>query len=1180
MDRLGLNMESLQLLIAPILFLRNFLCFRKQLRCGIPTDILLYYCKSCKQNIVINPHGVIILQKVLTKPLKFTLEEEINETFSNHISDNNDCVTSGIVIHSSIQYPTNLMIFYPESDSKFVEDFSFGPEVYKIETIIQQDNSDQKSVFVLYGKEKEQKSQYTELIGLNFDGHLNLTNPQVEEDIPLEDIVEDDESFGLLQHSLPRMIGGGRTVSGPCNYICAWCPQNDTNSSQKGKFREKKNYRDHFRKKHYGENGNGISMAEFVEETETKEPKWICKNCETIMSIGNRIRHKAICKDDTQSYSSSESDQDDENNETREEYESTKRNVLKKTDSQDIAIQTVTHIGVQTESIDVGTDDSHILHTEQSLKLRLKNISPGVYRPINDETVISFPRSSHGNRTEISRKNKNKTILDDFDKQEKRTKTIQLVNESEFEDDSLKTNINKWWLRLPKECYINMDKEVPNIFLPTDPEGFVTRVVEQWKVHNEEKRELDKRMTEIEEGDEKMKQYSEIRDKPFLDKYISFVKSQSTKDVLKIFTEDYQENDVPIGSKSSTATQYSNRIFEFFTFLSSVYDNFHFDWMLDFEGKIEKTLNEQTVSTDIFIPTTEDFTTFVKQFRYGSNPAANCGLRIFALKKMIGFLNLEIKNNEHRFEGSIIEKSKVVQCLLQKLNNLDEQVCPDGTIKHISIASNKSHIKELNEKIKLCPEKSIASIMKGVSEYYESEHYINEKTKLTELACKKNKIPTTREYMNSTNWLLEMLISLGGNRPCALLGITVKDWECKKPGYCPFDQEGDNDVIAEDAEFDKRKVLENPYVKPKGEVSEETTGVIVKTDTDKISIGPPCYIWIPNELVVLVNDHSLMAAKIMPTSVDICHPSTRLFLNSNGKPIIKLECKHLKEYIGLPITAYDFRRSLSTFCLENKDEAIRLAESSVLRHKEDTAYAYYFQKHCENVEYVSVQYAKTHCLVKANVDKMDSYFKSLRKSAANEEWDLMQKRSDKAIEYGQEIMRKRKLALNKAKTKGGRNWMMPAEYDAFLEGIQEAIRMAEEGYKLNKKKDPFAQLLKYIPGNKQGGVFPPNNIWWIDMCRILYGLTGPIGEAMRQAELSVYDGVPFTKGMTGRKKIALEPNKNSAQAKHMIIASYWREKIKEETKQIVNGKWLQLKFVFNERDFQYYIDKLQQIKQE
>ena len=138
---------------------------------------------------------------------------------------------------------------------------------------------------------------------------------------------------------------------------------------KKGSLEREKNYRDNFRKKHYGENGNGISMAEFVEKTETKEPKWICKNCETIMSIGNRIRHKAICKDDTQSYSSSESEQDDENNETREEYERAKTNVLNKTDSQDIAIQTVTHIGVQTESIDVGTDDSHILHTEQSLKL-------------------------------------------------------------------------------------------------------------------------------------------------------------------------------------------------------------------------------------------------------------------------------------------------------------------------------------------------------------------------------------------------------------------------------------------------------------------------------------------------------------------------------------------------------------------------------------------------------------------------------------------------------------------------------------------------------------------------------------------------------------------------------------------------------------------------------------------
>ena len=56
----------------------------------------------------------------------------------------------------------------------------------------------------------------------------------------------------------------------------------------------------------------------------------------------------------------------------------------------------------------------------------------------------------------------------------------------------------------------------------------------------------------------------------------------------------------------------------------------------------------------------------------------------------------------------------------------------------------------------------MASIMEGVSRYVDSDDYVTERTKLIELACKKTKIPTTREYMNSTNWLLEQLICMGG----------------------------------------------------------------------------------------------------------------------------------------------------------------------------------------------------------------------------------------------------------------------------------------------------------------------------------------------------------------------------------------------------------------------------------
>ena len=63
----------------------------------------------------------------------------------------------------------------------------------------------------------------------------------------------------------------------------------------------------------------------------------------------------------------------------------------------------------------------------------------------------------------------------------------------------------------------------------------------------------------------------------------------------------------------------------------------------------------------------------------------------------------------------------------------------------------------------------------------------------------------------------------------------------------------------------------------------------------------------------------------------------------------------------------------------------------------------------------------------------------------------------------------------------------------------------------------FANLLKYRPQAVGGGAFPPVAIWKIDMYRVLYGLSGDKGDIMREAELSVYNGVPFSK-VSGRKK--------------------------------------------------------------
>ena len=367
--------------------------------------------------------------------------------------------------------------------------------------------------------------------------------------------------------------------------------------------------------------------------------------------------------------------------------------------------------------------------------------------------------------------------------------------------------------------------------------------------------------------------------------------------------------------------------------------------------------------------------------------------------------------------------------------------------------------------------------------------------------------------------------------------------------------------------FDVRKVLKNPFIKPKGSENEEPTGFIVQSDADKITVGMPCYIWFPCELVDLVQAHTLMTSKYFGSKVDVHHPSTLLFLNSKGNQLKSIECKHFKDFIGLPIVAYDFRRSLSTFCFESKNESIRKSEPSVLRHRAETGYAYYYQKHSENVEYVNIQYALKHGLVKANEEDIDQHFNEIRANAADEEWEMSQKRSDMAIKYSQEILEKEQNKMIESQVKTGKRWILPHEYSSVIIGIMTALSTSDDD-----KTSPFAHLKYYSPLEPGAGCFPPNSIWWRDFCRVLFGLEGKLGDEMRRSELSVYDGVPFCL-TSGRKKVA---DKVGAE-KYKVIGCYWRDKIREETKSLIRQNVEAPRFIFNEADLKYYLSKVESL---
>ena len=1168
--------------------MNNIMALMFKIKAPLPTDTIVLHCDDCSTNIPLSLNGIFQVDR----QLDMTLHNIVNDQVKLEINKHQEKCCSTISVHPILGMPENLLITFPPSSLNYITDITVHDTSYRLEMIVQQENTEQ-IIFTLYQRNDIIEKLFSEIIQVNFDAFLDIEE-KGEELCSDEEIVYDDDTVHQHQHELKRMFGGGRKIDDPYNYECLWCPKEIIENGKRGRYMELKNYRDHFRKFHMSVEGGSILMSEFMAKATRKEPTWFCANCRRRSGLANMVRHKAICHGIHFHHGSTSTDN---SHQTRQPARPANENDTNSDDHFD------KHDGIRKykrilppQKLDSSSEEEidgdllnqdcasskktkndllskHLIVVKSTVSKKAKVNDVLLFNEPDDEIYISSPEKSP----------------EHINIEVKLEEDIQLGEQADIEEDKAGPsdsceNImenNKWWLKLSDDKHFAIEDGCPEIFCEKDTEDFKKNTTKHWKIHMAAKQELDKNMIEAESEEAQTRQFSTIRDSPFLIKYTEFVQSFSAKDVLHIFSEEYDNIDLPKGAKSSTATQYANRIIELFKFMSIQYDSFHLDWMIDFSGSIEKIYPDLTKSHDIFIPTINDLRDFIQTFKYGSNPAANCGIRIFALKKMMEFIIQQVKDHEHVFIGSIIDKSRTVECLVQRLKNLNESICPDGTIKHLSTASNKSHKRSIVEQMAKCPGRSMESIMKGVQDYVQSEEYNNQRTNLIELACKKTKLPTPQEYMNATNWLLEQLICLGGNRPCALLGITIKDWNDRKPGYCPFFQTEQNNLVCDDQEHDSRKVLKNPYTKPQGEAAIEPTGFIVNTETDKIavSVNQPCYIWFPNAIVDLINDHSLMAQKILPKSVDIYHPKTRLFLNSLGNPITKIECKHFKNYIGLPITCYDFRRSLSTFCLDSKNETVRNAEPSILRHREETGFAYYYQKHGEKVEYVSIQYALKHGLVKASVQMVDEYCSSLRKGAMNEEWELSQKRTDRALQYNQDILEKRKQGLQNARRKGERNWILPNDYDAFMEGIEEAIRLEKQRLALGQENGPFRNLLNYVPGAKGAGVFPPNRVWKVDMYRVLYGLIGNKGDAMRQAELNVYDGVPFASGYTGRKKVhdglkdTLSKRTPSQLTEDWIVANYWRDKIRREAVKICAGKWLPLRFIFSTNEFLYHLQK-------
>ena len=529
--------------------------------------------------------------------------------------------------------PENIIVSFPESDQVHMKDINIADDTYKLKLMIVPEKSDKKTIFVLYQKEGCTEEEYLKFIECNFNTHLDG------KDICYEELIYDDESATYYQQDTPRLSGGGRRLNADFNYECLWCPKDVIKLGKKGRFKQFKSYREHFKEYHHGEEGNGVSMADFLSRVHRIDPTWYCKNCDRHYSLGNVVYHKSICKQSNQDVSDSERESEDiesvagpsnaDSNVGRKKRASfKKKRFIIYSDSSSDEKEQEENEDTNKNNNDTAAPD--LMETNSTDNLNKRSILDNSFSEENNDT------SRIKTKKKVKKINTDYTFLDVNDELYSSSPEMDLteailepkVEVSETPEFEIEINVEpsksismetfkKWWLNIPKHLYGDKGLGGPAIFLSSDSEEFVKRCTDRYKKHIQEKRVLDINMQEAESEEAQSLQFSLERDKPILEQYTAFVQTSSAKDVLNFFSEEYEQYEIPSGAKSSTAGQYTNRIMEFFKFMSKIYHNFHLDWMVDFKGAIETDYKDGSKSSDIFIPPKEDFTEFIKQFKYG-----------------------------------------------------------------------------------------------------------------------------------------------------------------------------------------------------------------------------------------------------------------------------------------------------------------------------------------------------------------------------------------------------------------------------------------------------------------------------------------------------------------------------------------------------------------------------------
>ena len=345
--------------------------------------------------------------------------------------------------------------------------------------------------------------------------------------------------------------------------------------------------------------------------------------------------------------------------------------------------------------------------------------------------------------------------------------------------------------------------------------------------------------------------------------------------------------------------------------------------------------------------------------------------------------------------------------------------------------------------------------------YLESTDRLSNVAKILKFSNINERIPSDGEMTELGRIVMGELVSSTGVRPIVTRHLTVGAYVDKKPGFNPKRITKKDCIVDEEDGGDKIYRRLNPNTPPKDRAcihqletnfaecpvrcdnryDPEGYNIYVTWDKTQTTKGSS-YIHIAKPVKDLMDLYDITRSRFFkgrksPFSEKddwLDDDQTPFFLTSACSTFKSLNLKHISEAMGIDITAYSFRKIVSTWALSHESKEIRNAEEEALQHSNQVARDSYQQNKQIKPQRLTQTYIEDENLFPQTfieeIDNTDSKAKDMIKATEK-------KRTMKRIENLVKGKENTKLLQIKNKPLGPKHRVLGTDKQKFKELIQD-----------------------------------------------------------------------------------------------------------------------------------------------